>query len=353
VRRVKPAILGTGDVAGRDYLPEMGRLADRATVVAVCDRTGARGRAVADQFGATWFGDYHQMLAHGDADAVINLTPIQAHDETTLAALAAGKHVYTEKPVATTVSAGERMRDLARQRGLIVVCAPSVLVFPQVQTARRLLEEGAIGQVYAARGVGHGGVPPWEGYTSDPSPFFALGGGPLRDMGVYPLHALTGLLGLARRVTALSARTRPSFVVGDGPAAGKRVHLEVDDNWQLILDLGAARLATVEANNCAQATRAPQLELMGVGGTIALSLLDMTAPVELLRPGQEWQAIPAPDGARRAGPDHLLGVEHLIQCIQAGTPPLLSLDHALHVLAVVEAAERSAATGATVQLSDQ
>jgi len=353
VRRVKLAILGTGDVAMRDYLPEMGRLADRATVVAVCDRTGARGRAVADQFGATWFGDYHQMLAHGDADAVINLTPIQAHDETTLAALAAGKHVYTEKPVATTVSAGERMRDLARQRELIVVCAPSVLVFPQVQTARRLLEEGTIGQVYAARGVGHGGVPPWEGYTSDPSPFFALGGGPLRDMGVYPLHALTGLLGPARRVTALSARTRPSFVAGDGPAAGKRVHLEVDDNWQLILDLGAARLATVEANNCAQATQAPQLELMGVGGTIALSLLDMTAPVELLRPGQAWQAIPAPDGARQAGPDHLLGVEHLIQCIQGGTPPLLSLDHALHIMAIVEAAERSAATGATVQLSDQ
>lgn len=343
---LRVAFLGVGDVAGRDYLPELRRLAGRVELVAVCDRTGTRARAAAEQYGARdWYTDYRRMLTESDADAVINLTPMQAHDETTMAALQAGKHVYSEKPLATTSANGARLRNEARQRGLTLVCAPCVMVFPQVRLARTLLEDGAIGEVYSARGYGHGGVPPWQGYTSDPSPFFATGGGPARDMGVYPLHAITGLLGHALRVTAMSSRTQHGFTVPDGPAAGKHVPIEVDDNWHMILDLGGARLASIEANNCVQGSRAPQLELFGLRGTIALNLLDMSAPVEVLRAGKGWETIAAPVGARTAGPDHLLGIEHLVDCIETGAQPILSADHALHVLEILEQAEHSAREG--------
>lgn len=350
---VKLALLGCGDVAQRDYLPEFHRLGDRAEIVAVCARTAARAEAVAAQYGIPHvFTDYRQMLAEADADAVINLTPIQLHAETTLAALAAGKHVYTEKPVASTVADAARIRDAAAQARRKLVCAPCVMLFPQVRYARKLLGEAVIGAVYSAAGHGLMGVPPWHGYTSDPSPFFAHGGGPAMDMGVYPLHALTGLLGPVQRVTAMISKVLDSFVVEDGALVGTRIPVEADDNWKLILDFGDGRLATLAANNVIVGTRAPMLELQGLEGTLALDVIDVAAPVELLRAGHGWERVAPPfpvDRAhgRTAGPDHHLGIEHLVDCIEFDREPVLSIDHALHVVDVLEQAVVSAQTGRT------
>jgi predicted dehydrogenase len=282
------------------------------------------------------------MLAEADLDANVNLTPIQSHVEINLAVLRAGKHLYSEKPVAGTVADAGRLADEMRRHGLKIVCAPSVMAFPQVRYAAGLLAEGAIGEVYSARGHGHGGVPPWSGYQSDPSQFFTEGGGPALDMGVYPLHALTGLLGPAVRVAAMKARANQHFVVPDGPAEGKQIQVTVDDNWHILLDLGASRLASVDANNVVQATRAPQLEIFGLAGTIALDLLDVSAPVEVYRVGQGWEQVAMPRRGRAGGPDHLLGVEHLVECIAEDRQPLLSLEHATHVVDIVETAARSA-----------
>jgi predicted dehydrogenase len=220
-----------------------------------------------------------------------------------------------------------------------------VMLFPQVRYAQALLNEGTVGAVYSARGNGHGGVPPWHGYSSDPTQFFAAGGGPARDMGVYPLHALTGLLGPVRRVTAMSSRTRESFVVEDGPVQGKVVHLGEDDNWHILLDFGEGRLAHVAANNCVQGTRAPELEVFGLDGTIALNLIDVSAPIEVLRAGKGWETVQLPRTGRDAGPDHLLGIEHLVDCIQHARTPVLSAQHAVHVIEILEKAAASAKLG--------
>src|SRR5215212_3117196 len=349
-RTVKLALLGCGDVAQRDYLPEMHRLAGRAELVAVCGRTSERVRHVAEQYDIpARYDDYRSMLAATDAEAVINLTPIQLHAETTLAALEAGKHVYSEKPIATTLDDAVRIRDEADRRGLTLVCAPSVLLFPQVRFALELVGSGRIGKVHAALGRGYGGVPPWSGYPSDPSPFFARGGGPLADMGVYPLHAITGILGPVQRVSAFAAQARDSFVVEEGPFAGNRVPMEVEDNWHLMLDFGDGRLASVTANNVAQDSRAPQMELFGLEGTVSVNLLDVSAPVETLIPGEGW-ASHTVQHERSAGPDHLLGVEHLVECLDGGARPIPSVEHAIHVVEIMQAATRSAAAGRAIDL---
>jgi predicted dehydrogenase len=184
---------------------------------------------------------------------------------------------------------------------------------------------------------------------SDPTPFFAMGGGPLVDMGVYPLHAITGLIGPARRVSALAAKAQDGFVVPDGPAQGKRVSIDVADTWHLTLDLGEARLASITANNVAQGSRAPQLEFFGLRGTIALDLLDVSAPVQVLTAGQ-WERVEV-QHQRASGPDHLLGVEHLVDCVTTGREPLLSIEHAMHVVEIMEGAARSAAEGRAVELT--
>jgi predicted dehydrogenase len=123
----------------------------------------------------------------------------------------------------------------------------------------------------------------------------------------------------------------------------------VDDNWHVTLDLGAGRLASVDANNVARGTRAPQLEIYGLEGTIALDLLDVSAPVEVLRSGRGWESVPVPH-ARESGPDHLLGVEHLLDCIETGAAPVLSVEHALHVVEIMEATARSSAEGCAVDV---
>ena len=348
VKPVKLAFLGAGDVAQRDYFPELHRLGDRVARVALCAQSPDRARAMAQEYHfARWYadGDYARMLAENDIDAVANLTPIQLHFETNRALLDAGRHIYSEKPLAGTVAEARQLQQLANERGLTLVSAPCVMLWPQVKYAQALLQQGAIGEVFSARAYGHGGVPPWSGYSSDPTPFFARGGGPGMDMGVYPLHALTGLLGPARRVTAMLSRTQPGFVTTDGPVAGKWVPMEADDNWHMLLDFGNSRIAYVAANNCVQDSRAPQLELHGVKGTIALNLIDVGAPVEVQRAGHGWETVKLPQTGRDAGPDHLLGISHLIDCVQTGQEPVLSAQHALHVLDILETAARSSPKG--------
>jgi predicted dehydrogenase len=149
-----------------------------------------------------------------------------------------------------------------------------------------------------------------------------------------------------------------SFVVEDGPLAGKRVPVEAEDNWQMILDFGGGCIVSLAANNVVYATRAPVVEFHGLAGTVALDPIDVASPVEVLRKGQNWETVTAPfpgnDGnGRKAGPDHHLGVEHLVDCIQRDGQPLLSIDHALHVVEIIEKAAQSAATGQIQAIESQ
>ena len=347
LRKTKLALIGPGDVAQRDYLPEFHRIAERAEIVDVAGRTPGRARATAEAFGARWHTDYQRMLRETDAEAVLNLTPIQMHLEVTLAALEAGKHVFTEKPVASTGADVRRIETAAYAHGLTVICAPCVMRFPQVLHAKALLDAGEIGPVHLARGRGWGGVPPWGGYSSDPAPFFARGGGPLRDMGVYPLHALTGLLGPVLRVMAMCAQAQREFIPLEGPAAGRSIAVEEPDAWLLLLDFGGNRIATLESNNAAQATKAPELELFGLRGTIGLNLIDVGAPVDVMKAAGDGSFAPQPfpNTGRKSGPDHLLGVEHLLDVMQKNAAPALTLAHAAHVIDVIDAAVKSAEAG--------
>lgn len=341
------AVVGVGDVARRDYLPELGRFSELVQVVVACSRSRSRAGEVAESFGIPRYTDsVDEAVSDPGVDAVVNLTPIPAHVDVTLAALRAGKHVYSEKPLAGSVADADRIASEAAARCCVVVAAPSVLLFPQVMRARELLASGELGAVHTARAHGLGGVPPWDGYGGDPAPFFARDTGPLVDMAVYPLHALTGLLGRARRVSALSSRTRSSFTLDDGT----RVPVEADDNWHLLVELESGALASVEANNCAGAALAPELELRGERAALGLSLLDVAAPLRIAgEEGERSEEIAS--GRPGGGPDHALGIAHLAECVNDGTEPEIGIAHARHVLEVIEAARRSVAERRTVEVA--
>jgi predicted dehydrogenase len=342
-------VVGVGDVAQRDYLPELHRLDGRVTLAVACGRTPERARAVAERWGCRWTTSYAEVAEAPDVQIVLNLTPGPVHAAVTLAALRAGKSVYTEKPLAQTRSdVAAIAREAERQPGAVVVAAPCVLLFPQVRRLQALFDDGVLGAVHSARGLAFGGVPPWPGFVSDPQPYFVEGSGPLLDMAVYPLHALTGLVGPVRRVAAFSSRTRESFVVEEGPYAGRRVRVDVDDDWHLLLELANGTLAQVQANFSGAGALAPEFELHGERGVAGISLLDGSAPIQLVVDG-EARSLPV-EHVRESGPDHLLGVEHLVDCLERGTPPVLSVEHAAHVLDILFAAARSGREGHAVDI---
>src|SRR5262245_48469041 len=140
------AIVGVGDVAQRDYLPEVGRLADRAELIVACSRTAQRARDVAERFRIPrWTTSYEEAVSADDVDAVLNLTPFSLHVDVTLAALTAGKHVYSEKPLALTSAEARVIAEQATRSECVVVAAPCVLLFPQVRRAVAIVRSGECG----------------------------------------------------------------------------------------------------------------------------------------------------------------------------------------------------------------
>ena len=348
---VRLGVIGVGDVAQRDYLPEIKRLEPEAVVVAVAGAGPSRVHDIAEQLRVPAYVGYASLLADGEVDAVLNLTPGQVHEEINAAALAAGKHVYSEKPLAMNAAAARRLGVAAAAQGLVLAAAPSVLVYPQIEIVRRQLASGALGPPVACSSAMFGGVPPWEGFVSDPTSYFAEGIGPLVDIGVYPLHALTGLLGPVRHVSAAGRRTRDAFEILEGPFAGQRIPVEEDDLSILTVTFASGALGTVQSSFASAGGTAAELEILCERGAIACSLFDPTAPVRV-SDGAEWQELPVP-AERSDGPDHVLGVQHMVRCIRGHEAPILTADHAAHVLDVIEAARRSRTEERSIDITDQ
>jgi predicted dehydrogenase len=342
------AVIGTGDVAYRDYLPEAHRLAPLGRVTLAVARRPGRAEAAAAAFGIPrWTTDWAEAMGP-EIDAVLNLTPAPAHGPINLALVRAGKHLYSEKPLAASVAEADAIIAAAAQTGAVIAAAPSVMVYPQLRAAARLIAEGAIGPIRSLRATATTPPPPWTGYTGDHAPFFAADVGPLSDMGVYPLHAILGLAGRAVTVTALSRRTRSAFDVTEGPFAGTTVPVEVDDNHQLLLALESGALASLQCANCIIQPASCELEIAGETGALALSLLAPAAPLRHYQRGAMREIAVAP--GRTAGPDHILGVEELLLAVRDRRPPAIGAEAARHVIAIRAAAALSAQSGRHVDL---
>ena len=213
MRTVRIGVVGCGEVAQRVYLPEFHRLNDKAALVAVCDRVEERARAAQQRFGArTYYTDLERFLRESDAEIVVNLTPHKAHVPVSMAALEAGRHVYTEKPLAQSVDDATQLIETARAHHVKLACAPVTLLLPTAQRWQHLLREGAIGDVTFARAQLL--APPiWDDFPLDHVWYYAAGSGPLMDVGVYALTALTGLFGPALRVSAMAGTIMSEHVI--------------------------------------------------------------------------------------------------------------------------------------------
>ena len=338
-RPVRVGVIGCGSVAG-NYIPRLLRLNEPTPIVelvAACDVDERRRTEARERYGfATVAADDREVVGVPDVDLVLVLTPMQEHGRITRAALEAGKHVLVEKPMATTLTEAAAIVELARRGPGYLICAPHVVLSPTYQAIWRRVQRGDIGTVRSARGFYGWSGPSWGAW------FYQPGGGPLFDLGVYNVTTLTGLLGPAKRVVAMSGTAIPERVVD-----GRRIQVQTDDNVQLLLDFGDATFAVVTTGFTIQRYRCPGIELYGTEGTIQMI-------------GEDW----APKGyelwQNRAGcwqiyEDHGAwswtdGVRHMIECIRQGTPPVIKPEHAYHVLEIMLKAMESGRTGQAIAI---
>ncbi|HAN94771.1 MAG TPA: oxidoreductase, partial [Firmicutes bacterium] len=189
----KVALIGVGDISGI-YLDNLTRYFKQVEVIGVCDSIREKAEQAQKKYGIPKvYETLQEACGDGEVEIIVNLTRPYEHFAVTKAALEAGKHVYTEKPLAATKEEGEQLVNLARERGLSIGGAPDTFLGASIQTCRKLIDAGFIGEPigFTASMICRG----HESWHPSPEFYYKFGGGPLLDMGPYYLTALVNLLG--------------------------------------------------------------------------------------------------------------------------------------------------------------
>jgi predicted dehydrogenase len=243
-RRAAIGIIGCGNIS-EAYL-KLAPLFGNVQIVAVADIVPAYAKARAEQFGVRALS-VNELLKDKGIEAVINLTIPEVHYEVTSSILSAGKHAYSEKPMALSAKKAAKLVKEADKRGLKLACAPDTFLGAGGQTARALIDKGTIGKVVGGTAyvMSHG----MEHWHPNPGFFFRPGAGPVFDVGVYYITALVGLLGGVERVTAMATMGSPTrLVTAEGPMKGKKIKVTTPTNINAILAFASGAQVTLGAS---------------------------------------------------------------------------------------------------------
>jgi predicted dehydrogenase len=342
---MRVGVVGVG-VISEQYFASFERLPGLA-LEAVADLDRARAASVASRLGVRAL-TVDELLADDRVDVVLNLTIPAAHAEIALRAIAAGKHVYGEKPLALTVADGTAVLEAARDAGVRVGSAPDTVLGTGVQTAAQLVASGAVGDPVGA--AVSWTAPGHEAWHPAPDFYYRPGGGPLFDMGPYYLTTLVHLLGPVVSVSGLVSRSGRRRTIGTGPRAGEQLEVDVDTHASALLRHASGASSTVTVSFEVWGSRAPVTEFFGTLGTIAVPDANMFGdPVELLTADDRtWRRVEPTAGYADAGRGY--GLADLARAVASGEPHRASGDVALHVLEITEAVAASSASGSVVTL---
>lgn len=325
---MKVGIIGCGNISGIYF--KAGKTFRALDIVACADLDAARAQAKADEHGVPRALTPEQLLADPEVEIVVNLTIPGAHYDVCMAAVAAGKHVYVEKPLSITQEQGETLLQAASARGVRVGAAPDTFLGGGLQTCRKLIDDGWVGEPIGATAfmLNHG----HEGWHPDPEFYYKVGGGPMFDMGPYYLTALIALMGGIRRVTGSTRITFPERTVKSAPKFGSRIVVDVPTHVAGILDFQNGAVATLVTSFDVWAHQLPNIEIYGTEGSLRVPDPNtFGGPVFVKRQGaKEWSEIPLSHGY--AVNSRGIGVADMAYAIQSGRAHRASGALAYHVL---------------------
>ena len=328
-------------------------------VKACADLRREAAEAKAKQFGVAALS-IDQLLADPEIEIVINLTVPLAHAAVGLQVIAAGKHVYSEKPLAATLADARALAQAAAAAGLRVGCAPDTFLGGAHQACRRVIDEGRIGQVVggAAAVISRG----MESWHPNPEFFFKPGGGPILDIGPYYVTQLINLLGPVKRVAAVATKGYPTRKVTSEPLNGQIIQVEVPTTVNGVLEFeSGANIALTASWDVWKNKRIP-FEIYGTEGSLLVPDPNFFggAPQVSAQAG-DWQDVdiaahpfgvpnrPTKDG-RSVADYRIIGALDMAMAIREGRPHRASGDLALHALEVMEAFSLSSTEGRHVTI---
>ena len=335
----KIAIVGCGNISDI-YLKNC--LAFGLDVVACTDVDMSRAEAKAQQFGvAAW--PLTEVLADSSIDLIVNLTPPSVHAEVSCAVLNGGKHVYSEKPLATNRTDGAQLLELAKQKGLRIGCAPDTFLGGGLQTCRKLLDDGAIGEPVAAVAFMTGrGMEMWH---PNPDFFYQPGGGPMFDLGPYYLTALVSMLGPVRRLTGSARISFPERLITSQPLAGTRIQVNTPTHVTGVLDFVGGSVAKVITSFDVWAANLPHIEIYGSEGSLSVpdpNTFGGSVRVKSAK-DEEWQNVPLTHGHTENSRG--LGVSDMVAAIRENRPHRANGEMAFHVLDLMQSFEEASISG--------
>lgn len=337
---MKAGLIGTGNISGI-YLDNSGKFGE-LEIVACADLDVERAKAKGAEYGIRGLS-VEALLCDPEIEMVINLTVPQAHAEVSRRALEAGKHVYSEKPIAVTREEAAQLLELAKEQGLLIGSAPDTFLGAGIQTCIHLIDQGAIGTpVGATAFMLSGGVETWH---PNPEFFYKRGGGPMFDMGPYYLTAMVAMLGPIRRVTG-SARIsfRERYVTSE-PMRGQRIEVEVPTHIAGVIEFEAGPIGTlVTSFDVKGGSQLPRIEIYGSEGTISVPDPNtFGGPVRICRIGEQWEDVPLTLG--NAFNSRGIGAADMASALRAKRPHRASGKLAYHVLEAMHGFHDAASSG--------
>jgi predicted dehydrogenase len=360
-------IVGAGSIGIRGAMEHLvlSNVQDHVIMTAVCDPVPGRAKAAAEKYNAgESFEDFDDMLAKADIEAIVLCTPIGIHYEQGLKAIRAGKHIHFNKTMSVTAAEATHLIDEAATRNVRLVASPGQMIRPHNRRIREMIQDGVLGKLaWATTGAAFGEYHEKEGVrlgsdvlsNIDPTWYWRTpGGGPLYDMTVYGLHALTGILGPAKRVTAMSG-----IGIKEREFKGRMYPCDAHDNSLIVLDFGNSLFSFVYGTFAGSIAPFGQPSFFGTKGTIVGLELN-GQPYDypgredaLILPGGNQSILPHVTGKHQGlGEEHVFeDTMQLVDLVRDGTPTPATAEHARHVIEIIESAYRAAETGQSQDLS--
>ncbi len=337
-------IVGAGFISDT-YLDNLAAFPD-IKLVAVADLDTERAKAQAAKHNVAGAGTVAELLDNDEIEIVVNLTIPAAHVDVGLAALDAGKNVWAEKPLALDRQTGRKLLDRAAERGLRVASAPDTVLGAGLQTARRAIDAGRIGEVRTGLTIFQ--TPGPESWHPAPEFLFQAGGGPLLDIGPYYLTELIQLFGPIAKVTGTGGRARETRMIGSGPRAGTEFAVTVPTTVTALIQFECGGSAQVVLSFDSALVRTGLVEIAGTEGTAVLpdpNRFDGATTLHLRGVTEPEELAPVGHEAQRG-----TGALELARAIRADVPERASGELAYHVLDAMLAIEESITLGHAVEV---
>lgn len=345
---VKVAMIGVGSISGI-YLENITKLFKDVELIGVCDLVRERAQAAKEKYQIPkLYATMYDAFRDPEVGIVLNLTRPYEHYEVSKAALEYGKHVYSEKPLGATLEEGIALRDLAIEKGLMLGGAPDTFMGAGIQTCRKLIDDGYIGQPLgsAAFMICHG----HETWHPDPEFYYQFGGGPMMDMGPYYLTAMINLMGGIESVMSASKINFPTRTITSQPHAGKQVDVKVNTHIVGTVRYESGAIGTLMTTFDVYYPTQARFEVYGTQGTLFVPDPNtFGGPIRIYRPeNKEMMELPLIfDYAQNS---RGLGLDDMGKAILSGREARADWTQTFHVLDAITGFERSSQTGAWVDM---